>query len=64
MKVAVVGTGQVGSSAAYALVLRGAASEVVLIDKDERRARAHAEDILHATPFAAPVRMSAGPAAA
>jgi L-lactate dehydrogenase len=64
MKVAVVGTGQVGSSAAYALVLRGAASEVVLIDQDERRAQAHAEDILHATPFAAPVRVSAGDAAA
>ncbi len=64
MKVAVVGTGQVGSSAAYALVLRGAASEVVLVDQDERRAQAHAEDILHATPFAAPARVSAGPSAA
>lgn len=64
MKVAVVGAGQVGSSAAYALVLRGAASEVVLVDQDERRASAHAEDILHATPFAAPARVSAGPIAA
>ncbi|GLC24295.1 L-lactate dehydrogenase [Roseisolibacter agri] len=64
MKVAVVGAGQVGSSAAYALVLRGAASEVVLVDQDEHRAAAHAEDILHATPFSSPVRVRSGPAGA
>jgi L-lactate dehydrogenase len=61
MKVAVVGAGQVGSSAAYACVLRGAASDVALVDLDEGRARAHAEDILHATPFASAARVSAGP---
>lgn len=63
MKVGIVGSGQVGSSAAYALVLRGAASEVVLVDKDERLAAAHAEDVLHATPFASPARVTAGPPA-
>ncbi len=51
MKVGVVGTGMVGSAAANALVLAGSASEVVLVDKDEKRAVAEAEDILHATPF-------------
>jgi L-lactate dehydrogenase len=61
MKVGIVGSGQVGSSAAYALVLRGAASEVVLVDRDEKLAAAHAEDVLHATPFAGPARVSAGP---
>lgn len=60
MKVGIVGSGMVGSSAAYALVMSGAASEVVLIDLNEKLAHAHAEDILHATPFASPVRLSAG----
>lgn len=60
MKVGIVGSGLVGSSAAYAVVMSGSASELVLIDLNEKLARAQAEDILHATPFAAPVRISAG----
>ena len=60
MKVCVVGAGMVGSAAANALVLRGAASEVVLIDQNHKRAIAEAEDILHATPFAHITRVYAG----
>ena len=60
MKVGVVGAGMVGSAAANALVLRGAASEVVLIDRNRKRAAAEAEDILHATPFAYIARVGAG----
>jgi L-lactate dehydrogenase len=60
MKVAVIGAGNVGSTAAYALTIRGSASEVLLVDMDRALAGAHAEDILHATPFAHPVRVSAG----
>ncbi|AEB11000.1 L-lactate dehydrogenase [Marinithermus hydrothermalis] len=60
MKVGIVGSGQVGATAAYALALTGVASEIVLVDRDPARARAHAEDILHATPFAHPVRVQAG----
>ena len=60
MKVGIVGSGAVGSSAAYAMVMSGAASEVVLVDLNDKLARAQAEDILDATPFAAPVRISAG----
>ena len=51
MKVGIVGAGMVGSAAANALVVAGAASHVVLVDRDEKRAVAEAEDILHATPF-------------
>ena len=32
MRVAVIGAGHVGATAAYALLLRGLASEIVLID--------------------------------
>jgi len=60
MKVGIVGCGFVGSSTAYAITLGGAASEVVLIDLNSKLAQSQAEDILHATPFAAPVRLSAG----
>ena len=60
MKVGIVGAGMVGSSAAYAIVKTGAASEVVIIDVNEKLARAQAEDISHATPFASQVRVSAG----
>jgi L-lactate dehydrogenase len=64
MKVGVVGCGFVGSTAAYAMALRGAASQIVLVDIDEKLARAQAEDILHATPFAEAVRIEAGDYAA
>ena len=50
----------VGSSAAYAVVLLGAASEVVLVDANEKMARAQAEDILHAGPFLSATRVSYG----
>jgi L-lactate dehydrogenase len=60
MKVGIVGCGLVGSTAAYAITLEGAASEMVLIDLNQKLAQAHAEDILHATPFASPTRVMSG----
>src|SRR5512138_600141 len=60
MKVGIIGCGLVGSSAAYAMALQGSASEIVLIDVNPKVAGAQAEDILHATPFANPVRITAG----
>jgi L-lactate dehydrogenase len=60
MKVGIVGCGLVGSTAAYAMALEGAARDLVLIDLNPEVARAHAEDILHATPFSTPVRIAAG----
>jgi L-lactate dehydrogenase len=60
MKVGIVGCGFVGSSAAYAMALKGTPSEMVLVDLNKRLAQGQAEDILHATPFAHPVRVVAG----
>ncbi len=60
MKVGIVGCGLVGSTAAYAMALEGAARDLVLIDLNPEVARAHAEDILHATLFATSVRIAAG----
>jgi L-lactate dehydrogenase len=60
MKVGIVGTGMVGSAAAFALALGGGASEVVMIDHNPARAIAEAEDISHAVPFGRPVTVRAG----
>ncbi len=51
MKVGIVGSGNVGAGAANAIVLRGVAREIVLVDINTKRAQAEAEDILHAVPF-------------
>jgi L-lactate dehydrogenase len=60
MKIGIVGSGFVGSTAAYAMVLQGVGSEFVLVDINRKLADAHAQDILHATPFAHPARVMAG----
>jgi L-lactate dehydrogenase len=60
MKIGIVGSGFVGSTAAYALVMRGVANEIVLVDQDEKRAKAEADDIFHAVPFASSVNVYAG----
>jgi L-lactate dehydrogenase len=60
MKVGIVGAGQVGSTTAYALLMRGIGREIVLVDMDAALAAAQASDILHAAPFAHPLNISAG----
>ncbi len=55
MKVGIIGAGMVGSAAGFALVQQGRAREIVFVDVDRKRARAEAEDIAHAVPFAASV---------
>jgi L-lactate dehydrogenase len=60
MKVAIVGCGMVGSSSAYALVMRGVGREIVLVDLHRARAEAEANDIYHAVPFASPMTIRAG----
>jgi L-lactate dehydrogenase len=60
MKVGVVGAGLVGSTAAYALVMKGVGREIVLVDKNEARAVAEADDIRHAVPFAHALEVRAG----
>ncbi len=60
MKVGIVGAGFVGGTAGFAMVMDGAASEVVFVDANEGLASAQAQDILHAVPFAHPVAVRAG----
>lgn len=59
-KITVLGAGNVGASIAYTLTMDGMASEIVLIDINDKKARGEAADILQGTPFSAPVNIYAG----
>ena len=59
-RIAIVGAGHVGATTAYALLLSGLTPEIVLVDRDGRRAEGEAMDLAHAVPFADPVRVWAG----
>ena len=59
-KIGIVGSGFVGSTAAYALVMRGVGRQIVLVDLNRLRAEAEANDIFHAVPFANPLDVYAG----
>jgi L-lactate dehydrogenase len=60
MKVGVVGAGMVGSAAAFAIGLRGVASQVVIVDRNEALARAQALDVAHAMPFGSTTQIEHG----
>ncbi len=60
MKVGIIGSGFVGATAAYALIMQGIGREIVLLDKNMARAQAEADDLSHATPFTYPVHVYAG----
>jgi L-lactate dehydrogenase len=60
MKVGIVGSGQVGATAGYALVMQGVGREIILVDKNTARAAAEADDLRHAVPFAHPLEIQSG----
>jgi L-lactate dehydrogenase len=60
IKIGVVGAGYVGATSAYALVMQGIGRGIVIVDKNANRARAEAEDLMHAVPFARPLQIAAG----
>ena len=59
-KITILGTGNVGATIAYTLAIDGMASEILLIDINEKKAQGEAMDILQGTPFCAPVNIHAG----
>ena len=58
--IAIVGTGHVGVAAAFAIFMRGLASEIILIDKDAERARGEAMDLMHGQAFFERITVRAG----
>ena len=59
-RIAIIGAGHVGSTTAYALMLRALVSEIVLIDNNAALAEAEAADIADANALARPARIWAG----
>ncbi len=60
MKVSFVGVGNVGASTAFALLMKGLASEIVLVDVNRNKAEGDALDLFHGTPFTRRTRIKAG----
>ncbi|MCR4698141.1 MAG: L-lactate dehydrogenase [Bacilli bacterium] len=59
-KAAIIGTGFVGSSSAFALMQKGLYNELVLVDANKEKAQGEAMDIAHGLPYSNPMRIYAG----
>ncbi|MRN06398.1 L-lactate dehydrogenase [Lactobacillus sp. 0.1XD8-4] len=59
-KIVLIGDGLVGSAYAFSVVQQGLANELVIINKKPDRSMGDALDLEDATPFTAPVSVSAG----
>ncbi len=59
-RIGIIGSGFVGSAAAYAMVMSNVGREIVRVDLDRARAEAEANDIFHAVPCANAIEIHAG----
>lgn len=59
-RIAIIGAGHVGATAAFALMLRALFRDIILIDRDRALAEAEAADIADANAVARPTRVRAG----
>ena len=58
--IGVIGVGNVGMAAAYALFLNRTAEEIILVDKDMRRAEGEAMDMMHGQAYVGHIAVRAG----
>jgi len=56
-RVAVIGTGNVGATCAYGLLMNAVANDVILVDVNRDKAQGEAMDLEHALPFMCPSRI-------
>lgn len=59
-KVSIIGAGSVGSSFAFNLMISGLAREIVLVDKNRKKAEGECMDLNHGLSFTHPARIYAG----
>ncbi|MCF8011845.1 MAG: L-lactate dehydrogenase [Clostridiales bacterium] len=59
-KIGIIGVGSVGASIAYALMISGLASEMVLVDLNKERVEGEAMDLSHGASFIKPIKIYAG----
>lgn len=61
MKVTIAGTGHVGATLAYVTVLEGLAEQLVLINRDQKKAAGHALDLQHTASLVRhPIHVTSG----
>ena len=60
MKVGVVGAGAVGSACAFATVMRGCAREIVVVNRDRKRAKGVATDLRYGAALSRAVEIRDG----
>ena len=58
--IGIVGTGQVGVAAAYAVFIAGLCSDLILVDKNYKKAEGEAMDLTHGQAFAGSVQVRPG----
>jgi len=59
-KISVIGCGNVGMRYIYALMIKGIARKIVLVDLDRKMTEGNALDLSHGTPFTSPVEVISG----
>ncbi len=59
-KITIIGSGSVGSTIAYTLMIQGLANEICMIDINSKKAYGEALDIQQGTPFCTPCRVYSG----
>ncbi len=52
-KIAIIGTGSVGATTAYACIMRNIAAQIMLVDVDEKKCKGEVLDLSDALPFSA-----------
>lgn len=58
-KVSIIGAGNVGSTFAFSLMVRGLAREIVIVDKNIKKAEGECKDLNHGLHFAHPAKIYA-----
>jgi L-lactate dehydrogenase len=59
-KITIIGCGNVGVRCAYAIIIKGLARQLVLVDRDTKKTEGEAMDLAHGAPFVSPVEIYAG----
>ena len=59
-KITIIGAGSVGSTIAFMMAGKGIASEIGIIDINEKKALGEAMDMRQGTPFCQPCKIYAG----
>ncbi|MFW9822314.1 MAG: L-lactate dehydrogenase [Candidatus Thorarchaeota archaeon] len=59
-KISIIGCGNVGMRFAYALIIKGIAREIVMVDIDRKRLEGEVMDLSHTAPYTNPVEIISG----